>query len=153
MPKSFSDMRKRRKAKNRSSLPLCDKNITFCYGKRADKVLTLWRLIDLSFSYEKKKTDKLSNRGQWWTFNHPNTKADVGLFGVFPWTCRIWYVGARKIRKSKKGRRKNVIIICLSLTLLACVIKNRLWKLYFNKNKWYNTDKTSYLKSIEKICN
>ena len=64
MPEAFSDMWKRRKAKKRSSLPLCDKNITFYCGKCADKVLTLCWLIDLSFSYEKKKTDKLSNRGQ-----------------------------------------------------------------------------------------
>ena len=64
MTKAFSDMWKRRKAKKRSSLPLCNENITFCYGKRAGKVLTLCWLIDLLFSYGK-KADTLSDRSQW----------------------------------------------------------------------------------------
>lgn len=59
MPKDFLICEQDERQKNRSRLPLCDKNITFCFGKRAGRVLTLFWLIDLSFSYEKKKADKL----------------------------------------------------------------------------------------------
>ena len=107
---AFSDTKPQTKDKeNRQTLPSHTEKMTFPYGKGAVDVLTLYRLFDLSFCHEKKKAGKLRNKGHGGTCNRPTAQRTSRLFGVFSWTCYIRYAGTRKIGKSKKGRRKEVV--------------------------------------------